>query len=76
MAGLSTSVVSRNFKVVEPYLGLMPRARQSGEIDRTGRITKTGDGMARSYLLEAANGLLTRIQRPSPLRRCAYGVYG
>jgi len=53
---------------VGPYLGLTPRTHQSGEIDRTGRITKTGDGMTRSYLFEAANVLLTRIQRPSALR--------
>jgi transposase len=53
---------------VGPYLGLTPRVHQSGEIDRTGRITKTGDAMTRSYLFEAANVLLTRIQRPTPLR--------
>ena len=33
-----------------------------------GRITKAGDGLTRSYLVEAANVLLTRIERPSPLR--------
>jgi transposase len=53
---------------IGPYLGLTPRVHQSGEIDRTGRITKTGDAMTRSYLFEAANVLLTRIRRPTPLR--------
>jgi transposase len=53
---------------IGPHLGLTPRVHQSGEIDRTGRITKTGDAMTRSYLFEAANVLLTRIQRPTPLR--------
>ena len=71
MAFCSTIEDPRRFKRsadVGPYLGLTPRTHQSGEIDRTGRITKTGDGMTRSYLFEAANVLLTRIQRPSPLR--------
>lgn len=54
---------------VGPYLGLTPRVHQSGEIDRTGRITKTGDGLTRSYLVEAANVILTRIGRPIPLRQ-------
>lgn len=57
---------------VGPYLGLTPRVHQSGEIDRTGRITKTGDGMTRSYLFEAANVILTRVTRPTPLR--AWGL--
>lgn len=53
---------------VGPYVGLTPRVHQSGEIDRTGRITKTRDGMTRSYLFEAASVILTRITRPTPLR--------
>jgi transposase len=54
---------------VGAYLGLTPRVHQSGEVERMGRITKTGDGLTRSYLVEAANVLLTRIERPSPLRQ-------
>lgn len=50
------------------YFGLTPRVHQSGEVDRTGRITKTGDGLTRGYLFEAATVLLTRIERPTPLR--------
>ena len=53
---------------VGPYLGLTPRVHQSGEIDRTGRITKTGDSLTRGYLFEAATVLLMRIDRPTPLR--------
>jgi Transposase IS116/IS110/IS902 family len=37
------------------YLGLTPRRCQSGEVDRTGRITKVGDGETRTALFEAAN---------------------
>jgi transposase len=47
-------------KAVGAALGLTPRRYQSGEIDRTGRISKCGDGMLRSLLFEAAQVLLTR----------------
>jgi hypothetical protein len=43
------------------------RRYASGEIDWTGRISKCGDAMLRSYLYEAANVLLTRVvNRDSP----------
>lgn len=42
---------------VGAYLGLVPKVHQSGEIDRTGRITKAGDNLTRSYLVEPANVL-------------------
>jgi transposase len=57
---------------VGAYLGLTPRVYQSGEIDRTGRITRCGDAMTRSYLFEAANVILTRVTKPTPLR--AWGL--
>jgi transposase len=44
---------------VGAYLGLTPRRYQSGERDVSGAISKQGDGMARHYLYEAANCLLT-----------------
>ena len=47
-------------KAVGAALGLTPRRYQSGELDRTGRISKCGDGMLRSLLFEAAQVLLTR----------------
>jgi transposase len=53
---------------VGAYLGLTPKRYQSGEVDRAGRISKCGDGLVRSYLFEAANVLLTRIQRWSALK--------
>ncbi len=53
---------------VGAYLGLTPRVHQSGEVDRMGRITETGDNLTRSYLVEAASVLLTRITRPTLLR--------
>lgn len=57
---------------VGPYLGLTPRTYQSGEVDWSGRITKTGDSMTRAYLFEAANVILTRVTKPTPLR--AWGL--
>lgn len=50
------------------YAGLVPRRFQSGERDTKGRISKAGDPMLRSALYEAANNLLARVKRPSPLQ--------
>ena len=46
---------------VGAYLGLTPRRHASGEVDWTGRISKCGDAMVRTYLFEAAGVLLTRV---------------
>ena len=46
---------------VGAYVGLTTRRHASGEIDWTGRISKCGDAMLRSYLFEAASVLLTRV---------------
>ncbi len=56
---------------VGAYLGLTPRRYQSGEIDYSGRISKRGDGTMRKLLYEAANVLITRVQRFSPLKSWA-----
>ena len=55
-------------KDVGAYLGLTPRRYQSGEVDRTGRISKCGDAMLRALLFEAAHALLTRTRHKSALR--------
>lgn len=47
---------------VGAYLGLAPRRYQSGEVDRAGRISKCGDRLMRSYLYEAANTILMRVE--------------
>jgi transposase len=59
-------------KSVGPWLGLTPRRYQSGEIDRTGHITKAGDASTRTALYEAATTLLGRTTRWSALK--AWGV--
>ena len=51
----------RRSRSVGAYFGLTPRRHASGEVDWTGRISKRGDTMVRSYLFEAAGVLLTRV---------------
>jgi transposase len=54
------------------HLGLTPRVYQSGEIDRSGHISKCGDRMLLHLLYEAASALMTRTRKWSRLR--AWGV--
>jgi transposase len=53
---------------VGAYLGLTPRRYASGETDRAGRISKCGDGLVRTYLVEAAGVLMTRSKAQSDLK--------
>jgi transposase len=57
---------------VGAYLGLTPRRYQSGVRDVSGRISRCGDRLTRSYLYEAANVLLTRVERWSSLKAWAF----
>ena len=61
-------------KAVGAHLGLTPRKYQSGEVDRTGRISKVGDAAVRTALFEAANIMLTRAARWSSLKAWALRV--
>ena len=58
----------RKSRSVGAYVGLTARRYSSGEVDWTGRISKCGDKMLRSYLYEAANVLLTRVAKWSALK--------
>ena len=69
----SVDVPSRFARSVGAHFGLAPRKWQSGEVDRTGRISKCGDAMMRAALYEAANVLLERT-RWSWLKAWAMGV--
>ena len=51
----------RRSRSVGTYVGLTPRRHASGEVDWSGRISKCGDRMLRTYLFEAAGVLLTRV---------------
>jgi transposase len=48
----------RNSKAVGAVLGLTPSKYQSGEINRTGAISRCGDEMMRVMLYEAAQSML------------------
>lgn len=50
------------------YLGLTPKIYASGETLKVGRISRRGDDFLRRSLYEAANALLTRIDRFSSLK--------
>jgi transposase len=53
---------------VGAYIGLTPRRFQSGEEDYTGRISKRGDALLRTYLFEAAGIILHRVAKWSALK--------
>ncbi len=59
---------------VGAHMGLTPRQYQSGEVDRSGRISRCGDTLARTLLYEAAVVLLTRVKRASSLKDWAQAI--
>lgn len=61
-------------RAVGAHLGLTPRQYQSGEIDRSGRISRCGDALARTLMYEAAVVILTRVKRASSLKDWALAV--
>ena len=48
----------KNGRQVSAYVGLVPRRYQSGQMDRSGRISKAGCSKLRKLLLEIAWGML------------------
>jgi transposase len=64
----------RRSRDIGPYLGLVPRRYQSGEVDYTGSISKCGDRRVRTLLYEAANVMLTRYKRPLKLKDWAFAI--
>jgi len=61
-------------KAVGPALGLTPVLNQSGESNRIGRVSLCGDAMMRALLYEAAQVLLTRVQKWSWSKAWAVNV--
>ena len=59
---------------VGAHFGLTPKQYQSGEIDRSGRISKYGDSLTRTLMYEAATVLLRRVKRPSSLQDWAQAI--
>jgi len=64
----------KNSKAVGPALGLTPVLNQSGESHRVGRISLCGDEMMRHLLYEAAQVMLTRVQKWSWLKAWAMNI--
>jgi transposase len=64
----------KNSKAVGAVFGLTPSKYQSGEIDRTGGISRCGDEMMRAMLYEAAQILLVRTTKWSWLRAWAMQI--
>ena len=64
----------RNSKAVGAVFGLTPSEYQSGEINRTGAVSKCGDEMMRVMLYEAAQSMLTRTIRWSWLKAWAMKI--
>lgn len=58
----------KNSKAVAAHFGLTPRVYQSGELDRSGNISKCGDKLMRHALYEAANSHLRISKKWSTLR--------
>jgi transposase len=59
----------RKSKVVGAVFGLTCSKYQSGEIDRSGRISRCGDEMMGVMLYEVAGGYNAEPSRPHPLRQ-------
>ena len=59
---------------VGAHLGLTPRQYQSGEVDRSGRISRCGDILTRTLMYEAAGVILSRVKTASSLRDWAAAI--
>ena len=64
----------RKSKSVGAVFGLTCSKYQSGEIDRSGRISRCGDEMMRVMLYEAAQVMLTRTNKWSSLKAWAMKI--
>jgi transposase len=72
LAFRTTIDISQRFSqsaMVAPHLGLTPRKYQSGQTDRSGRISKYGDAMMRHLLYESATLVLGRLKRPAAVKQ-------
>jgi len=54
---------------VPAYFGLVPRVYQTGETLYRGRITKEGDSLMRTLMVESGHVLLTRCRKDSALKQ-------
>lgn len=71
-SGVDDPTRFKRSRTVAAHFGLTPRRFQSGEVDFDGHISCSGDRNVRSTLYTAANVLLTRTSRWTPLK--AWGM--
>ncbi len=71
-SGVDDPTRFKRSRTVAAHFGLTPRRFQSGEVDFDGHISCSGDRYVRSTLYTAANVLLTRTSRWTPLK--AWGM--
>jgi transposase len=64
----------RRSRAVGAHCGLTPRQYQSGQIDRSGHISRCGDILTRTLLYEAAGVILTRLKRSCGLKDWADAI--
>jgi len=64
----------KHSRAVGAHCGLTPRQYQSGEIDRSGGISRCGDILTRTLLYEAAGVILTRLKRACGLKEWAEAI--
>ena len=64
----------RNSKAVGAVFGLTPAKYQSGEIDRSGAISRCRDEMMRTVLYEAAQSVLMRMEKWAWLKAWAMKI--
>jgi transposase len=65
----------RRSRSVGAYFGLTSRRHASGEVDWSGRISKCGDAMVRTYLFEAAGVLMTRVPQWCKLKAWGHRLW-
>ena len=58
-------------RAIGPCFGLTPRRYQSGEMDRSGGISRAGDPGVRQALFTAAHVMMTSVSRDFPLKSWA-----
>lgn len=61
---------------VGAYLGLVPRRDQSGDIDKSLHITKAGDNLMRTLLVNCSHYILGRFGKDNQLRRHGLKIMG
>ena len=68
VASIEAPEYFRHSRSVGDYLGLTPTRYRSGEVDRTGGISRRGDRLMQTYLFGAAASVLIRVRQSSALK--------